>query len=42
MKKIISNIFYNATYQIFVIIIPILTVPYVSRILGAQQLGINS
>lgn len=42
MKKILSNIFYNATYQIFVIIIPILTVPYVSRILGAQQLGINS
>ncbi|MEY8446048.1 oligosaccharide flippase family protein [Enterococcus ratti] len=42
MKKILSNIFYNATYQIFIIIIPILTVPYVSRILGAQQLGINS
>ncbi|OBS62135.1 hypothetical protein AX758_11525 [Enterococcus mundtii] len=42
MRKILSNIFYNATYQIFVIIIPILTVPYVSRILGAELLGINS
>ena len=42
MKKTITNIFYNATYQIFIILIPIITVPYVSRILGAEQLGINS
>ncbi|MBO0411985.1 oligosaccharide flippase family protein [Enterococcus hulanensis] len=42
MKKTVTNIFYNATYQIFIILIPIITVPYVSRILGAKQLGINS
>ncbi|HFM5567505.1 TPA: hypothetical protein ACG8E2_003062, partial [Enterococcus faecium] len=33
---------YNAVYQVFIIVIPILTMPYVSRKLGAENLGINT
>lgn len=38
--KIIKNYLYNLTYQIFTIILPIVTIPYLSRILGADGLGI--
>lgn len=40
MKKTLSDIIYNGIYQLFIIIIPIITVPYVSRVLGAHALGI--
>ncbi|ATO56652.1 oligosaccharide flippase family protein [Loigolactobacillus coryniformis] len=40
MKKTFSDIIYNGLYQLFIIIIPIITVPYVSRVLGAHALGI--
>lgn len=40
MKKTISDIIYNGVYQLFIIVIPIITVPYVSRVLGAHALGI--
>jgi O-antigen/teichoic acid export membrane protein len=33
---------YNLTYQLFVLIIPLITVPYVSRVLGAKGIGINA
>ncbi|MDT2660055.1 oligosaccharide flippase family protein [Enterococcus hulanensis] len=39
MKKTISNIFFNGIYQVFAILAPIITVPYVSRILGSYYLG---
>ncbi|PRO82084.1 teichoic acid transporter [Lactiplantibacillus pentosus] len=42
MKETLRNIFYNGLYQLIIIILPLLTVPYVSRILGAQGMGINS
>lgn len=42
MKKTFSNIIYNAVYQILIIAIPMITVPYVARILGSKDLGINS
>lgn len=42
MKKMISNIVYNAVYQLLIIAIPVITIPYVSRVLGAERLGINS
>ena len=43
MKKNISaNYIYNLIYQIFVIILPIITTPYVSRVLGANGIGIYS
>lgn len=39
MKK---NFIYNIIYQILVLILPLVTVPYVSRILGADGVGIYS
>lgn len=38
MNKTISNIFYNGLYQLLVIAIPIVTVPYVARVLGQKCL----
>lgn len=40
--KIIKNYLYNVIYQILLIIIPVITVPYISRIFTPEQLGINS
>lgn len=37
-----KNFIYNTFYQIFVIIIPIVTVPYISRILGPDGVGLYS
>lgn len=37
--KVISNFIYQAGYQLTLIILPILTVPIVSKALGAQGLG---
>lgn len=39
MKKTVYNIIINGLYQVFVILIPIITVPYVSRVLGTYYLG---
>ena len=41
MGKLIKNYIYNSLYQILVIIIPIITIPYVARALGAEGVGIN-
>lgn len=41
-KKIIKNYIYNGTYQLLLIITPIITTPYISRILGAEGIGIYS
>ena len=40
MKKTLLNIFYNAIYQIFLVIVPLVTVPYLSRNLGPNAYGI--
>ena len=37
--QIIKNFLYNASYQLLVIILPLITVPYVSNILGAEGIG---
>lgn len=43
MKKNIStNYIYNLGYQIFIILLPIITTPYVSRVLGADGIGTYS
>lgn len=42
MSKTLSNILYNGIYQLLVIAIPIITVPYVARVLGAESLGISA
>lgn len=40
--RILKNYIYNLSYQLFLIILPIITLPYVSRILGPEGIGINS
>lgn len=40
--KFIKNYIYNSSYQIFLILIPIITLPYLARVLGPEYLGINS
>ncbi|MGG7078795.1 flippase [Clostridium sardiniense] len=37
-----KNFLYNTIYQMFIIIIPIITVPYISRILGPDGVGLYS
>lgn len=39
-KSITKNYIYNLIYQILIIILPIITTPYISRKLGAQAIGI--
>lgn len=41
-KTVTSNYIYNLTYQLLVLLIPLLTVPYLTRILGSNKLGIYS
>lgn len=41
-RSIRANYFYNLTYQILVIITPLITTPYVSRVLGADGIGTYS
>lgn len=37
---ILSNFMYNLVYQVVRMILPLITIPYVSRVLGAEKLGI--
>lgn len=39
MNKVIKNYFYNLSYQILLLIVPLITTPYVSRVLGAKGVG---
>lgn len=41
-KSITSNYIYNLIYQIVVVLIPLLTIPYLTRVLGSTELGIYS
>ena len=41
-KSITKNYIYNTIYQILTLILPLITTPYVSRVLGAQNIGIYS
>lgn len=41
-KSIAKNYLYNLIYQILTLILPIVTTPYVSRVLGAEKIGIYS
>lgn len=40
--KVLKNYFYSAGYQLLVIIVPIITTPYVNRVLGPKGIGINT
>ncbi|CAK8054087.1 flippase [Eupransor demetentiae] len=40
--KIFKNYLYNTTYQLLAIIVPLVTLPYITRVLGAQSYGVYS
>lgn len=40
--KLIKNMFYSTAYQLMTVIIPLITMPYISRVLGVSGIGINS
>lgn len=40
--KILKNYLYNSFYQVLLIILPVITIPYVTRVLGEEGYGINS
>lgn len=40
MNKVVKNYLYNLSYQILALIVPLITTPYVSRVLGAKGNGI--
>lgn len=42
MKSLSKNLSYQTLYQVLTIITPLITAPYLSRILGAKQLGVFS
>ena len=39
-KSIVKNYIYNVSYQILLILTPLITTPYVSRVLGSDNVGI--
>ena len=41
MGKITRNYIYNTIYQIVAIIVPLITSPYLARVLGATNVGIE-
>jgi O-antigen/teichoic acid export membrane protein len=40
MSKVLRNIFYNSGYQVLQILLSLVTIPYVSRVLGAANIGV--
>lgn len=40
--KILKNYIYNMSYQVLVLIVPLITMPYISRVLGPSGVGIYS
>lgn len=41
-KSVLKNYIYNLSYQILAILLPLITTPYLSRVLGAENIGIYS
>ena len=41
-KSVAKNYIYNLCYQILIVVLPIITTPYISRVLGAENIGIYS
>ena len=40
MNTVVKNILYNGAYQLLLLFLPLVTIPYVSRILGSENIGI--
>ena len=41
-KSIAKNYVYNLIYQVLILVLPLITTPYLSRVLGAEGIGIYS
>lgn len=41
-KSIAKNYVYNLVYQVLILVLPLITTPYLSRVLGAEGIGIYS
>lgn len=41
-KKLVQNYIYNVLYQMLVLLTPFITTPYLTRVMGAEALSINS
>jgi len=41
-KSVSENLFYNMLYQVVITVLPVLTTPYVARVLGLEANGIHS
>lgn len=42
LMRVLKNYLYNIVYQVFVLLLPFITVPYISRVLEASGVGINA
>lgn len=42
MNKLRKNLSYNVLYQILIVLLPLVTAPYLSRVFGAEGIGIYS
>ena len=40
MSRIIKNYIYSTSYQLLALIVPLVTAPYLSRVLGAEKIGV--
>ena len=40
--KVVKNYLWNAGYQVFILIVPLVTIPYITRVLGPSGVGVNS
>ena len=41
-KSVVRNYMYNLIYQVLILILPLVTTPYLSRVLGPENVGIYS
>lgn len=42
VTKVVKNLLWNMGYQVFILLLPTVTIPYVSRVLGPTGIGINA
>lgn len=42
MSSLLRNFLYNFSYQALLFIIPLITIPYISRVLGPENIGVHS
>ena len=41
-RKLFVNYFYNILYQVVTVLVPLITVPYTTRVIGDVGLGVNA